>query len=59
MKRLDFRYSKVKEDMTINQVTDFTIELANQYNELILDNPKYQSRMLFNIDTLKQLLIKK
>lgn len=46
IKRLNFRYSKVMDDIKNNKVNNFTRELASEYNEMVLDNPKYQSRML-------------
>ena len=45
-KRLNFRYSKVISDVENNRVDNFTRTLVNEYNEMVLDNPKYQSRML-------------
>lgn len=50
--KLNNFYNKVIDDFNYNQVTDYTIEIANKYNQIIKDNPKFQSRMYFDITKL-------
>lgn len=48
--KLNAFQSKVISDIENNRVTEYTKEIAQRYNELILSNKKYQSRMLLIIN---------
>lgn len=47
--KLNTFYSKVISDIENNRIDEYTKEIAQKYNKLILSHKKYQARMLLTI----------
>jgi hypothetical protein len=50
--KLNNFFEKVVHDYNIDQVNDYTIEIAKKYNEIWEKHPKYKCRPQLNINYL-------
>lgn len=55
-KSLNLRYGLVMDHYRNYCLTSYDLTLAEEYNQILISNPKYQSRMFIQIDTSKRLI---